>query len=471
MKNNWKTARGYRSAWRWLYSLGVFVFACVLSVPARAGTLILEWDANSETDIAGYIVSWGTASGTYVETLDVGNQTTFAFAEPDASREYYFRVRAYDSRGLVSGYSTEVKSSPAAIALPPVIASVGVSSVSSTGAQLSGSAIPHGMPTIAYFEFGPTPSYGRVTSASNLGWGSHSVPIDGGTLADLTCGTTYYFRAIASNAAGNVAGPGQTFVTAPCRPARRVAASVAANDFDGNGTADIAIFRPWNGSWWIPGRPAQSWGQQGDMPVSGDYDGNGTTDLAVYRPATGTWWVRDQFTTQWGASGDVPVPADYDGDGTTDLAIFRPSAGTWWVRGQFTIQWGHQGDIPVPGDYDGDGRIDLAIFRPSSGTWWVRNQFSTVWGQAGDIPVPGDYDGDGRTDLAIYRPSTGTWLIQNHAAVYWGAAGDVPSPGDFDGDGVTDIMIYRPGNGTWWKLAQAPIQWGTNGDLALSGLR
>lgn len=470
MTIQWKTARGSRSAWRWLCSFSVFVFMCA-AAPARAGTLVLAWDANSESDVTGYLVSWGTASGNYVETLDVGNQTTFAFVEPDTTREYYFSVRAYDSTGLISAYAVEVKSQPPAPALPPVIASVSVSSVSLTGAQLSGSAIPQGAPTIAYFEFGPTPSYGRATTASNLGWGVHAVPIDGGTLADLTCGTTYYFRAIASNALGNVAGATQSFATAPCRPQRRVAASVAATDFDGNGASELAIFRPWNGSWWIPGRPALSWGLAGDVPVSGDYDGDGATDLAVFRPATGTWWVRDQSTTQWGTSGDVPVPADYDGDGTTDLAVFRPSTGTWWVRGQFTIQWGHQGDIPVPGDYDGDGRIDLAVFRPSTGAWWVRNQFSVAWGAGGDIPVPGDYDGDGRTDLAIYRPSTGAWWIRNYAPVQWGVTGDVPAPADYDGDGVTDVMIYRPGNGTWWKLGQAPVQWGSNGDVTIVGPR
>jgi hypothetical protein len=41
--------------------------------------------------------------------------------------------------------------------------------------------------------------------------------------------------------------------------------------------------------------------------VPGDYDGNGTTDLAVWRPSNGTWYVRNQAITQWGEAGDVPV--------------------------------------------------------------------------------------------------------------------------------------------------------------------
>ena len=70
------------------------------------------------------------------------------------------------------------------------------------------------------------------------------------------------------------------------------------------------------------------WGLAGDVPVPGDYDGDGTTDLAVWRPSTGTWFIRQSSTGyatsvsfQWGSSGDITVPGDYDGDGKTDLAV------------------------------------------------------------------------------------------------------------------------------------------------------
>ncbi|MGI8683955.1 MAG: hypothetical protein ACR2MO_02445 [Acidimicrobiales bacterium] len=47
------------------------------------------------------------------------------------------------------------------------------------------------------------------------------------------------------------------------------------------------------------------------LPVPGDYDGNGTTDIAVYRPSTGQWFVRNISTTGWGVSGDVPLTLPY----------------------------------------------------------------------------------------------------------------------------------------------------------------
>ena len=88
-----------------------------------------------------------------------------------------------------------------------------------------------------------------------------------------------------------------------------------------------------------PGTVKFQWGTLGDIPVPGDYDRDGHADLTVWRPSTGVWYIltsRSGYTTavgiQFGQLGDVPLAADFNGDGWLDLAVFRPSTGVWYFN-------------------------------------------------------------------------------------------------------------------------------------------
>ncbi|HEX8735957.1 MAG TPA: FG-GAP-like repeat-containing protein [Pyrinomonadaceae bacterium] len=250
-------------------------------------------------------------------------------------------------------------------------------------------------------------------------------------------------------------------------------------DFDGDGRADIGVFR--QGNWYLlnssTGFTGVQFGISTDKLVPADYDGDGKTDFGVYRD--GVWYLLRSsagFTgVQFGTAEDIPQTGDFDGDRKADFAVFRPADGTWYLQrsadGFTGVQFGANGDKPVAADYDGDGKADVAVYR--AGVWYVlqsRDGFRAVqFGIASDKPVVGDYDGDARADFAVYR--AGVWYLQQSTAgftgVQFGIAADVPAPADYDGDGKTDLAVFR--DGTWYLQQSvsgfAGVQFGVASDV------
>lgn len=272
-------------------------------------------------------------------------------------------------------------------------------------------------------------------------------------------------------------------------------------DFDGDGKADVANFRPANGTWNILNShnattTSQQFGLATDKLTPADFDGDGKTDYAVFRPTDGIWYILNSNNStvsyvQFGLSEDIPMPNDFDGDGRDDVTVFRPATGVWYqirsLDGQiFAQQFGLNGDLPLRADFDGDGVGDLSVFRPNDGTWhsWLsQNQtyLALPFGSSGDIPIPNDFDGDGKTDYAIFRPSDDPNQADFHVlrsndysyyGVSWGITGDIPVAADYDGDGKTDFAVFRPNTHDWYLLQSTDgfraVRFGQSGDLPIA---
>ena len=112
----------------------------LLAAPAMADTTFrLAWDPNSEPDVAGYRLRYGTSAGNYGQSVDVGNVTDYDVRGLDAGTTYFFVVVAYDWAGNVSAPSNEVSGVPVLIIGPsPTVTGAAVTAASSIFIMQSG---------------------------------------------------------------------------------------------------------------------------------------------------------------------------------------------------------------------------------------------------------------------------------------------------------------------------------------------
>ena len=119
------------------------MFACLLIIAGQsacfASTVVLQWDPNTDSDLAGYKVYYqadsstppfqGTGAVQGPSPIDIGNNTTATISGLDPAHPYYFAVTAYNTSGVESAYSNIV-SVPELV--PPTVTAFTLPSTSST---------------------------------------------------------------------------------------------------------------------------------------------------------------------------------------------------------------------------------------------------------------------------------------------------------------------------------------------------
>lgn len=94
--------------------LGFFIVCAALR--CWSAVVVVEWDANSETNLAGYKVYRGEAARSYNTHVDVGNDTRWT--NEFSIGDHFLAVTAYDTDGFESEFSEELVLH---IVAPPVL--------------------------------------------------------------------------------------------------------------------------------------------------------------------------------------------------------------------------------------------------------------------------------------------------------------------------------------------------------------
>ncbi|MEW6600288.1 MAG: MopE-related protein [Nitrospirota bacterium] len=179
-----------------------------------AASVVLTWtpptandDGTPLNDLAGYNVYYGTSSGNYSESIDVGDVLTYQVDNLSTGVTYYFTTTAYDTSGNESGYSNEMsKTFPAIDTSAPVISGVEATGITSTSVTIGWTTNETSNTQV---EYGTSVSYGDATALNASMVTSHSQQISG-----LNSSTLYHYRVISRDASGNMAVSGDyTFTT------------------------------------------------------------------------------------------------------------------------------------------------------------------------------------------------------------------------------------------------------------------
>ncbi len=183
--------RDSRKLWIGLLCLMTALF---FSLPALAQVDVqVTWNANSEPDLAGYTVWWGTEPGVYSNPQDAGTATSDIIYGLSEGTTYYIAVTASDLAGNDSEYSDPASITPDLT--PPTFSNINAGSITENSVTITWTTDE---PATSLVRYGEEIAYGSQTTLDPALVTSHSVPITG-----LSDGTTYHYQVESTDGSDN----------------------------------------------------------------------------------------------------------------------------------------------------------------------------------------------------------------------------------------------------------------------------
>jgi FG-GAP-like repeat/Viral BACON domain/Fibronectin type III domain len=422
--------------------LATFAFILLRAASASAGQLTLAWNPVTSSNISTYRLAYGTTSGVYTTTLDVGNVTTYTLTGLTVGVRYFFVAFAVDTSAMVSPPSSEVSDIvPCASSLSPTQFAASAAGGSSTVTVTAGAC--------GWTATSSVPWLTVTAGATGTGNGTVSYAIASNTSTTARTGTlTIGGKTLTVTQAGQVATTTVTHTIVWQNDTTRQAVMWRMGGTNG------ATLVSTN---WLSAAGTPGWKIVG----SADFNRDGHLDVLWQNDLTGQigiWYLDETAPTILLSASLVPSTAlagwtvvgiaDFDGDGHADVVVQHDTTrqvSVWYLGGAQGNTWLRSGwlsSVGTPGwrvagiaDLDRDGHPDIIWQSDTTGqpgVWFmggtqgdlllgsalISSGVNTGWTVVGTA----DFNGDGYVDLVWqYDPTSqaGVWYLG-------GAHGSVP---------------------------------------------
>lgn len=410
----------------------VVLFCLVVTLPAAAvaqsSEVRLAWDASSAQDITGYVIEYGTSSGVYSQSVNVGLRTEFQIQGLTTGSTYHFAVRAYDGGGVRSTPSNEVVFTPDC----SIAFSDGATAFAAAG----------GGGTFSLATFGSC----VWTVGDSADW----LTFDPVTIAGAASRTINYTIAV-----NRSTQPRTAIIYSGNRSIVVVQGGRMRGDFDGDGfndliwqngaTGEVSVWQMngidlVGGGSLTPGNVGDSnWKIMGTL----DADRDGHSDLLFQHDAGHVAiWRMDGATRVENVAVSASVTSDpqwrivgtgdMDRDDFDDIIWQHPDGrvAVWYMNGLQVRKGAVIATVPggwrVAGveDFNDDGKLDLLWRHAALGQLLVWHMDDGQYLSAGmnvmmassgwQIVATGDFSGDGKADLIWRNADTGelaAWFL------------------------------------------------------------
>lgn len=481
--------------------------------------LEITWSRNSEYDLGGYVVYYGTSSGNYDRKITVGDLNKCRIENLINGVRVYIAISAIDTSGNESGKSPEVSEIPQLFPRPGIRYQGGWPV--SVDHDLYSSPALYDFDGDGRLEVSISARDGKVylvgyNGRHIAGWpvSTGSASVSSPALADVD----------ADGHAEIVVGAGEMLYMWhdnglqvrgwPVRTDGSIIAAPALGDINGDGKIEV-VAGSWDGNVYaynsdgslLDGWPVAVDGHVYSSAALGDIDGDSGLEIVVGSEGGSMYTFNGDGTIAAGwpvyiksAIYSSPALGDIDGDGDMEIVVAdeRGRVYAWHSDGKIAKGWPVDLQViitssPALGDIDDDKKtLEIAICTRYGSLYVLKSNGAIMSGWPVSVmsivdssPALGDIDDDGKLDVVI-STSTGllyiglvyaftnagkrlnsTWPLYTEGNICYSS----PALGDLDGDGDVELVVgsCRQGDGTGgrihaWDLAGRPtsemIAWG-----------